>query len=100
MTVPAQMAAMFDKRIEGVYLSGGLSSFRSIVDRESYNVPFGNFIPRILEWGDLGDVTAAIRPRRIVTAGMVDGGGRTAQSDLPQARWDVDTLDNVVKNMG
>ncbi len=45
MTVPAQFAAALDSEISVIYLSGGLVSFRNIVETEYYNHPFANYLP-------------------------------------------------------
>jgi dienelactone hydrolase len=105
LTVPALFAAALDKRIDGLYLSGGLASFRDIVDTEIYNQPFGNFVPGLLNHTDLPEVAASIAPRRIVLAGAVNANGGTAKVDTlrglyagahiatePDATWTVDKL--------
>src|SRR5262249_62249980 len=48
-TVPAQCAAALDQSVDVLYLAGGLSSFRSIAETESYAYPFGNFVPPSLQ---------------------------------------------------
>ncbi|MBO0800839.1 MAG: acetylxylan esterase, partial [Blastocatellia bacterium] len=45
MTVPAQLAAALDHNFTALYLSGGLFSFRNIVETEYYNHPLANFVP-------------------------------------------------------
>ncbi len=73
MTVPAQLAAALDSKFNALYLSGGLLSFRSIVETEYYTHPFVNFIPGILCHTDLTELPT---PRRLVLAGVVDAAGR------------------------
>ena len=99
MTVVALFAAALDDRIQGLYLAGGLVSFRSIVETENYDHPFASFVPRILEYTDLPEVVAGLAPRRVVLAGPVDGAGRPAAvagsghvEVRREAAWDVEVL--------
>jgi len=75
-TVPALFAAALDKGIDALYLSGGLVSYRSIVETENYRQPLANFLPRVLEHTDLPEVAAMMAPRRVTLAGVVDAAGR------------------------
>ena len=84
LTAAAQFAAALDKSIDGLYLSGGLVSFRSVMDTEEYlgggyarsqTDLFGSFVPRMLLHTDLPEVTASIAPRRVILAGVVDAAG-------------------------
>jgi dienelactone hydrolase len=81
LTVPALFAAALDQRIDGLYLSGGLTCFRDVVDSEIYNHTFANFVPGLLNHTDLPEVAASIAPRRIVLAGAVNARGSTAKVD-------------------
>jgi dienelactone hydrolase len=105
LTVPALFAAALDKRIDGLYLSGGLTSFRDVVDTELYNQPFANFVPGFLNHTDLPEVAASITPRRIVLAGAVNARDETADVEAvrriysagnlsiePEAKWTVERL--------
>jgi len=105
LTVPALFAAALDKRIDGLYLSGGLTSFREVVDSELYKQPFANFVPGLLNHTDLPEVAASIAPRRIVLAGAVNARDQTADvaavrqmnpggnlSIEPEAKWTVERL--------
>lgn len=74
--VPAIFAAALSPAIDGLYLAGGLVSFRSIVDTENYNHPFSNFVPRLLNHTDLPTLVAGLAPRRVVLAEAVDGAGK------------------------
>ena len=75
LTVPALFAAALEPAIDGLYLAGGLISFRSIVETEVYKYPFGNFVPKLLAHTDLPELTRALAPRRVTLAGMVDAAG-------------------------
>jgi len=105
LTVPALFAAALDKQISEVYLAGGLVSFRNVVDTESYDCAFANFVPNLLRHTDLPEVAAALAPRRVTLAGTVDaadhamdggalraiyGGNHVTIRDT--ADWDVNVL--------
>lgn len=76
LTVPALFAAALNQNISGLYLAGGLVSFRNLVDTESYDHPFANFVPNLLGHTDLPDVAATLAPRPVTLAGTVDAAGR------------------------
>jgi hypothetical protein len=86
LTAAAQFAAALDPAIGSLYLSGGLVSFRNVIETEEYlgggyhsRGPvdlFGSFVPRLLLHTDLPDVTASIAPRRVVLAGVTDAAGK------------------------
>jgi len=92
LTVPALFAAELDKEIEAVYLSGGLTSFRDVVNSENYNQPFGNIVPGLLNHTDLPEVTAAMSPRRVVLAGAADARGETTDVAVVRQQY---TGDNI-----
>jgi dienelactone hydrolase len=102
-TVPTQFAAALDSNFATLYLSGGLLSYRNIVETENCTHPFANFVPGILHSTDLTELPG---PKRVVLAGVVDSAGnavpvdvvRTAYSKASNvevaadARWDTATL--------
>ncbi|HYM10286.1 MAG TPA: prolyl oligopeptidase family serine peptidase, partial [Bryobacterales bacterium] len=88
MTVPALFAAALDPGIESLYLSGGLVSFRSIVETEQYRYPFANFLPHVLEHTDLPEIAASLAPRRVVLAGAVDAAGDTVSAAEVQRTYE------------
>ncbi len=105
LTVPALFAAALDKRIDGLYLSGGLTSFRDVVDSELFNHTFANFVPGLLNHTDLPEVAASLAARPVVLAGAVNAKSETADAALvrqlytasnvstePEAVWTVDRL--------
>ena len=75
MTIPALFAASFEPRITKLYLAGGLSSYRSIVETENYHHSLADFVPNILAYTDLPRIVAQLAPRRVVIAGPLDGAG-------------------------
>ena len=106
--VPHELRTVYED-IESIYLSGGLASFRSIVEAEIYNHPFANFVPGILRHTDLPEVVRSIAPIRVILAGAVNGSGTTMKTseveDLfrsanhvtvrARAEWDVETLSAI-----
>jgi hypothetical protein len=68
LTVVAEFAAALDPAIESLYLAGRLESFRSLVEQETPNHPFANYVAGILNHTDLPEVRQRIVPRRIVSA--------------------------------
>lgn len=75
LTVPALFATVLDPGIHGLFLSGGLTSFRDVVDSELYDHPFANFVPGLLNQTDLPELAASIAPRPIMLGGMVNAKG-------------------------
>jgi len=105
MTVPALFAAALDPRIQTAYLSGGLVSFRDVVETEQYTAEFANFQPHLLEHTDLPEVAAALAPRRLILAGTLNAAGAVMDSAAvrklysgahivvrPKPQWDVESL--------
>jgi dienelactone hydrolase len=80
MTVPAIFAAALEPEISELYLAGGLVSFRSIVDSESYDHSFANFVPGMLRHTDLPEVVKSLAPRPVTLAGTVDAAGSAMES--------------------
>lgn len=76
MAAPALFAAALSPRIERVYLSGGLVSYRSLLDVEDYRQPTANFLFGVLGVADLPELAAMSAARKIVLAGAVDGAGK------------------------
>jgi cephalosporin-C deacetylase-like acetyl esterase len=86
LTIPALCAAALDPDIQALYLAGGLVSFASVVETDSYSHPFANFAPQFLSCTDLPELIARIAPRRVLLAGAVDGRGSTlAEDDVRKA---------------
>ncbi|QOY87287.1 alpha/beta hydrolase family protein [Paludibaculum fermentans] len=76
MAVPALCAACLDPGIERLYLAGGLSSFRSLVETEDYRHSLADFVPGVLGQTDLPELVAQLAPRKVVLGGMVDAAGK------------------------
>jgi dienelactone hydrolase len=75
MTVPALFAGAIDPGIDRLYLAGGLSSYRNIVETEYHRHTFADFVPNILAHTDLPEIVAGLAPRPVVIAGPVDAQG-------------------------
>ncbi|MBI4910462.1 MAG: acetylxylan esterase [Acidobacteria bacterium] len=106
LTVPAMFAAALEPRIEKLYLSGGLASYKHLLDVEEYTHPFASFVPGVLLHTDLPAIGARLG-KRLIVAGAVDGRGRalplgearglyaTAEV-LERAEWSVERLRDVL----
>jgi len=81
LTVPAIFAAALEPSIAGVYLYGGLVSFRSIVETEIYAHPFANFVPNFLNHTDIPEIVATITPRPVVLSGVIDAQGIAVKAE-------------------
>lgn len=79
VTAPAMLAAALDSRIEVLYLSGGITSFRDIVETENYDHPLANFVPSMLLHSDLPETAASMAPRAVMIAGAVNAAGETVE---------------------
>jgi len=111
LTVPAQCAAALTANIARLFIAGGLTSFRSIVETENYGHAFSNFVPGILDHTDLPEITAQSQARKVILAGMLDGAGRRLPADevrklyertrnlevLDQATWNADSLSRAAQ---
>jgi hypothetical protein len=87
LTVPALFAAALDPRIESLYLAGGLISYRSLAETETYKAPLATFLVDVLAHTDLPQLAASIAPRRVVLSGAVDAAGNRASAAAVQALY-------------
>jgi hypothetical protein len=101
--------AALDDSILSLYLSGGLVSFRSIVETLEYQHPFANIVPKFLHHTDLPQLTALLAGRIVTLAGTVDGANKTMDVNevkqiygdidglnvLPESSWDVESLSGM-----
>jgi cephalosporin-C deacetylase-like acetyl esterase len=109
MTVPALYAALMDSGVGGLYLSGGLGSFRSLIETEDYSYPFANFIPGIAGYMDLPEIIRTLAPRKVTLAGSLNAAGRALGVSmerkmfeeaahvaiLDRARWDAAAFSSI-----
>jgi hypothetical protein len=63
MTVPALFALALERDLAGGFLTGGLTSYSSILEQEQYKEPFANFLPGILRHTDLPELRTSIGAR-------------------------------------
>lgn len=105
LTIPALCAASLAPEVAGLYLADHLVSWRSLVENENYRHPFANFVPNVLKSTDLPEIAAALTPRKITIARILDGAGQPvstaearrayAGSNIEvreEAAWDTDAL--------
>lgn len=106
MTVPALFAAALDPGIAGVYLAGGLVSWRSVVETEDFEYPLANLAYGALGRTDLPQLAASLAPRKVWLAGTVDAAGKRMNPEavrsayasapnvevLPDPSWDIAAL--------
>jgi hypothetical protein len=72
----ALLLALFEDEVSSVECSGGLVSFRTVLDSPFVQVPHSCIVPGMLREGDVPDLVAALLPRQITLGGLVDGTGR------------------------
>ncbi len=110
MTVPALYAALLGADVSSLYLSGGLASFRNLIETEAYHYPFANFIPGIAGYMDLPEIIRSLAPCKVNLGGSVDAAGRTIPDSVERkifedashvsvrdrAGWDAETFSSLV----
>ena len=66
MTTPVILAATMETKCTGLYLSGGLQSFATLIDEEEPVEPFANWIPNSVPSQDLPGLVKQILPRPVI----------------------------------
>jgi dienelactone hydrolase len=69
----AVLGGLYENDVRSIAVHGGLVSFSSMLESNFGYVPQDVIVPGILEAGDIADVEAALAPRPLLLAGMVDG---------------------------
>jgi dienelactone hydrolase len=106
LSLSALFAAALDPRIDDVYLSGTLLSYRDVIETEEFRTPLADFVPGLLLHTDVPDVARSIAPRKVVLAGSVNAKGVPAPAAeverlyagagnvvvKPRAAWTVEAL--------
>lgn len=87
LNVPALLAAALDPLYTSVYLSGGLVSWRNLIDHEEYRHPMANFMPDALSKTDLPQIARALTPRPLCLAGTVDAVDRPLPLNTVQSLY-------------
>lgn len=77
LTVPALFAFAASRDVDSLYLAGGLTSFRNLIETESYNQTLGNFAWNLFRLTDLPQLAEQAAPRRIRLAGSRDAAGKS-----------------------
>ena len=70
------LTALFEDDVRAVSARGGLAEFQSLLASPFIYVPHDVIVPGALTTGDLCDVAAALAPRPLQLAGLVDGRNR------------------------
>lgn len=65
MTTPAIVAVALEKKCSGLYLTGGLQSFASLLDEEEPRESFANWVPNSVPGQDLAGLMKQISPRPV-----------------------------------
>jgi hypothetical protein len=74
----ALLGALFEVGVRAIYAHGGLAGYGSLLQSPYCYVPHDCIVPGVLTAGDLGGVAAALAPRPLRLAGLVDGVNRVA----------------------
>ena len=69
----ALFGALFEDQVRAIYIHGGLVSYESVLKSPFIYLPHDAILPGALTAGDLTDMAAALAPRPLRLAGMVDG---------------------------
>jgi dienelactone hydrolase len=69
----AVLGGLYEDDVQTIAVHGGLVSFSSMLKSNFGYVPQDVVVPGILETGDIPDIEAALAPRPLLLAGMVDG---------------------------
>ena len=69
----ALLAALYEDDVVAVAAQRGLAGYLSLLEAPFVYAPMDSVVPGILEVGDLADVAAALAPRPLLLAGMVNG---------------------------
>jgi hypothetical protein len=72
----AVLGGLYEDNVRAVAVQGGLASYLSVLDDYFAYVPADVIVSGILEAGDIADVVAALAPRPVLLAGLVDGRDR------------------------
>jgi dienelactone hydrolase len=74
----ALLGGLYEEEVTAVYVRGGLSSFRSVLNSHLVLLPHDALVPGALTTGDLSDLAASLAPRPLRLDGLVDGLNRRA----------------------
>jgi dienelactone hydrolase len=77
----ALFGALFEDGVQAVFARGGLTGYDALLHSPFCYVPHDAVVPGALTAGDLCDVAAALAPRPLRLAGLVDGRNRHVPAD-------------------
>jgi hypothetical protein len=77
----ALFGALFEEQVQAVHAQGGLAGYHTLLESPFCYVPHDAVVPGALTAGDLDDVAAALAPRPLRLAGLVDGRNRLVAAD-------------------
>jgi cephalosporin-C deacetylase-like acetyl esterase len=77
----ALFGALFEDSVRAVYARGGLTGYDALLHSPFCYLPHDAVVPGALTAGDLGAVMAALAPRPLRLAGLVDGQNRRVPGD-------------------
>jgi hypothetical protein len=77
----ALFGALFEDGVQAVFARGGLTGYDALLHSPFCYVPHDAVVPGALIAGDLCDVAAALAPRPLRLAGLVDGRNRRVPAD-------------------
>jgi hypothetical protein len=69
----AMLGALYEDDVKAIQVRGGLSDYRSALQTPFSYLPHDAVVPGVLAGGDLCDLAAALAPRPLSLAGLVDG---------------------------
>jgi dienelactone hydrolase len=76
----ALLVALYEEPVRAVYSSGGLVTFRSVLEGHLTLIPHDAVVPGVLTAGDVPDLAAVLAPRPIALVGLVDGLNRAVDA--------------------
>ena len=83
----AVLGALFDERIERIYIKGGLLSFRSVLESPHVYIPHDVAVKGALTAGEISDLAATLNPRPLRCDGFVDGLGRRVPTAAARSEY-------------
>jgi cephalosporin-C deacetylase-like acetyl esterase len=84
----ALLGALYEEDIDAVYIRGGLSGYRSVLDSPFVYIPQDAVVPGALTVCDLCDIAASLAPAPLKLTGLVDGVNRTVSADAARAAYE------------
>jgi hypothetical protein len=85
--VPLLYAALFDRRIASLAVTGMLSSYDSVVSESFFRGLADQIVPSALTYFDLPDIIAAIAPRRVAIFNSVNPLGQSLPIERMQEQY-------------